>query len=85
MHKFWQVGDRESFVAAAQEATLTAWRECPTKQTAGRWYILMDELRDTEGGIRISRQRSSLWCTARLLSIYGPVWAGTSASFLRAK
>jgi len=63
VHPFWQAGDREGFIAAAQEATLTARKERPAKQTAGRWYNLIDELRDSVDDIWISRQGPAIWWT----------------------
>jgi hypothetical protein len=63
VHKFWQAGDREGFIVAAQEATWTARGERPAKQTAGRWYNLINELRDSEGDLWISRQGASIWWT----------------------
>lgn len=63
VHPFWQAGDREGYITAALDATFTARGVRPTKQTAGRWYNLIDELRDTEGDIWISRQGGSIWWT----------------------
>lgn len=63
VHPFWQAGDREGFIRAALETTFTARGVRPTKQTAGRWYNLIDELRDSEGDIWISRQGAEIWWT----------------------
>ena len=63
LHPFWQSGDREGYIATAIHGATTARGERPTKQTAGRWYNLIDELKDSEGDIWISRQGPSLWWT----------------------
>lgn len=66
VHGFWQAGDRDGFIAAAMANTVTALGQPPTKPTAGRWYNLMDELRETEGDLWISRQGEALWWTISL-------------------
>lgn len=63
VHPFWRAGDRQGYIAAAQESNFTARGVRPTKQTAGRWFNLIEELRDTEGDIWISRQGASIWWT----------------------
>ncbi len=63
VHPFWRAGDRQGYIAAAQEENFTARGGRPTKQTAGRWFNLIEELRDTEGDIWISRQGASIWWT----------------------
>lgn len=63
LHPFWQAGDREGYIATASENAMTARGVRPTKQTAGRWYNLIEELRDSEGDIWISRQGPALWWT----------------------
>ena len=65
-HPFWQAGDRDGFIAAVMEHTLTARGVRPSRPTAGRWYNLVDELRDTEGDLWISRQGDALWWTVSL-------------------
>lgn len=66
VHPFWQAGDRDGFIDAAMAQTKTARGETPSRQTAGRWYNLIDELRDTEGDLWISRQGDALWWTVSL-------------------
>jgi hypothetical protein len=66
VHRFWQVGDRESYIDAALLYTKTVRGERPGRQTAGRWYNLVEELRDTEGDLWISRQGDALWWTLSL-------------------
>src|SRR5690606_2426426 len=66
VHPFWQAGDRDAFIDAAMAQTKTARGETPSRQTAGRWYNLIDELRDTEGDLWISRQGDALWWTVSL-------------------
>ena len=63
IHPFWQVGDREGYVEAAMTTTLTALNKRPSRQTAGRWYNLVEEMRDTEDDIWISRQGDAIWWT----------------------
>ncbi len=63
VHPFWQSGDRNAYIHAAQEATFTARGVRPTKQTAGRWYNLIEELQASEGDIWISRQGAAIWWT----------------------
>lgn len=63
IHPFWQVGDRDGYVEAAMTTTLTALNKRPSRQTAGRWYNLVNELRDTEDDIWISRQGDAIWWT----------------------
>jgi hypothetical protein len=46
--------------------TKTARGATPSKQTAGRWYNLIEELRDTEGDLWITRQGDALWWTTSL-------------------
>ena len=70
VHPFWQAGDRDGFIAAAMADTLTARGMKPSRQTAGRWYNLIDELRDTEDDIWVSRQGDTLWWT---VSLPGPI------------
>jgi hypothetical protein len=65
-HPFWSEGDRDGYVAAVMSHTLTTRGMRPGKQTAGRWYNLICELRDTEGDIWISRQGEALWWTVSL-------------------
>ena len=65
-HPFWSAADREGYVEAVMSHTLTARGVRPGKQTAGRWYNLISELRDTEGDIWISRQGDALWWTISL-------------------
>lgn len=61
IHDFWRSDDREGYIASAMENTLTALGLVPTKQTAGRWFNLACEMRDTEGDLWISRQKADLW------------------------
>lgn len=63
LHPFWQAGDRDGYVAKALDQATRARGDRPTKQTAGRWYNLIEELRATEGDIWISRQGPALWWT----------------------
>lgn len=63
LHHLWQAGDRDGYITKALEIATTARGERPTKQTAGRWYNLIEELRASEDDIWISRQGSSLWWT----------------------
>ena len=63
VHRFWQAGDRDGYIAAALEHTLTALGKRPSKQTAGRWYNLVTEMQETEGDIWISRQGDAIWWT----------------------
>jgi hypothetical protein len=65
-HPFWLAADREGYVEAVMTHTLTARGMRPGKQTAGRWFNLISELRDTEGDIWISRQGDALWWTVSL-------------------
>lgn len=66
VHPFWQAGDRSGFIEAAMAETRTARGERPSRQTAGRWYNLIEELRDTEGDLWITRQGDELWWTTSL-------------------
>lgn len=66
VHRFWQAGDRGGFIEAAQAYALTALGKPPSKQTAGRWYNLVSEMRDTEDDIWISRQGNDLWWSVTL-------------------
>jgi hypothetical protein len=63
VHGFWQAGDRDGYIAAAIEHTLTALGKRPSRQTAGRWYNLVTEMQETEGDIWISRQGDAIWWT----------------------
>ena len=63
LHPYWEAGDRDGYVAAALEHATTVRGTRPTKQTAGRWYNLIVELRDSEGDIWITRQGPDLWWT----------------------
>lgn len=66
VHDFWRAGDRAGFIEAALAHTVTALGLPPTRPTAGRWFNLVEELRDTEGDLWISRQSDSLWWTKSL-------------------
>lgn len=66
VHDFWRAADRAGFIEKALTQTVTARGERPTRQTAGRWYNLIDELRDSEGDIWINRQGDALWWTRSL-------------------
>lgn len=66
VHPFWQAGDRDGFIETAIAQLKTVRGETPSRQTAGRWYNLVDELRDTEGDLWISRQGDALWWTVSL-------------------
>jgi hypothetical protein len=63
LHPFWRAGDRGGYIAKAIDNVVTARGDRPTKQTAGRWYNLIEELRVTQDDIWISRQGSALWWT----------------------
>jgi hypothetical protein len=62
-HAFWQTGDRQAYIEEALKTSYTARGVRPTKQTAGRWYNLIDELKATEDDIWISRQGAEIWWT----------------------
>lgn len=66
VHGFWKNGDRAGFIEAAMANTVTALGLPPTRPTAGRWFNLMEELRDTEDDLWISRQGDSIWWTRSL-------------------
>jgi hypothetical protein len=66
VHPLWQAGDRAGFIETAMARTRTARGERPSRQTAGRWYNLVEELRDTEGDLWITRQGDGLWWTHSL-------------------
>lgn len=63
IHDFWRAGDREGYIAAAMAQTVTALGQRPTRSTAGRWFNLVNELRDSEDDLWISRQGDSMWWT----------------------
>jgi hypothetical protein len=63
LHPYWQAGDRDGYIAKAVDAATTARGDRPTKQTAGRWYNLIEELRQTDGDLWITRQGPALWWT----------------------
>lgn len=63
LHPYWQAGDRDGYIAKAVGEATTARGDRPTKQTAGRWYNLIEELRATEGDLWITRQGAALWWT----------------------
>ena len=66
VHPFWQAGDRDGYIEAAIAGTVTVRGVKPSRPTAGRWYNLIDELRDTENHLWISRQGEALWWTVSL-------------------
>lgn len=66
VHGFWQAGDRDGFIEAAQTQSWTALGKRSSRQTAGRWYNLVTEMRGTEDDIWISRQGNDLWWTISL-------------------
>ncbi|MBA4000158.1 MAG: hypothetical protein C0461_06130 [Brevundimonas sp.] len=63
LHDYWKAGDRDGYIAKALESSVTILGVRPTRPTAGRWYNLFDELRDTEGDVWISRQGDEIWWT----------------------
>lgn len=66
LHDYWRAGDRDGFVRAALTQTFTALGQRPTRNTAGRWFNLIGELRDTEGDLWVSRQGDAIWWTRSL-------------------
>jgi hypothetical protein len=66
LHPFWKAEDREGYIVAAMDREKTVLGKPPSRQTAGRWYNLMAEIRDTENDIWISKQGNSLWWTVSL-------------------
>jgi hypothetical protein len=66
VHDFWRAGDRAGYIDAAIAHTVTALGVRPTRPTAGRWFNVIDELRDTDGDLWISRQGEALWWTVSL-------------------
>lgn len=65
-HPYWQAEDRDGYIAAVMAHTFTARGVRPNRPTAGRWYNLIAELRDTEGDLWISRQGDAIWWTISL-------------------
>lgn len=63
LHLSWQTGDRDGYIDAALDHTLTALGKRPSRQTAGRWYNLVTEMQETEGDTWISRQGDAIWWT----------------------
>ena len=66
VHPYWQKGDRAGFIETAQRVTWNALGERPSRQTAGRWFNLVNEMRDTVDDIWITRQGDDLWWTVSL-------------------
>lgn len=66
VHEHWRTGDRDGFIEAAMARTVTVLGLRPTRQTAGRWFNLINELRDSSDDIWISRQGDSIWWTRSL-------------------
>lgn len=66
VHPFWRAGDRDGYIKAAMAETVIARGVKPSRQTAGRWYNLIDQLRDTEEDLWVSRQSEALWWTISL-------------------
>jgi hypothetical protein len=63
LHEHWRRGERQAFIDAAVSEANTARGVAPTRQTAGRWYNLMEELRASDQDIWITRQGPNLWWT----------------------
>lgn len=63
VHPFWQASDREGYIDAALDQTLTAQGKRPSRQTAGRWYNLVTEMQETEDDLWVSRQGDAIWWT----------------------
>lgn len=70
VHDHWRAGDREAFIETAMADTVTVLGVRPTRPTAGRWYNLINELRDSVGDLWISRQKDEIWWT---VSLDGPL------------
>lgn len=66
VHPFWRAGNRTAYIDAAIANTTTARNQTPSRQTAGRWFNLIEELRDTEGDLWITRQGDNLWWATSL-------------------
>jgi hypothetical protein len=66
IHGHWRAGDREGFIESAMLRTVTALGQRPTRSTAGRWFNLIGELRDSQDDLWISRQGDSIWWTLSL-------------------
>ena len=71
IHPFWQVGDRDGYIEAAMTTTLTALGKRPCRQTAGRWYNLVNEMRDTADDVWINHGAEVSRCGPACL-IYMP-------------
>jgi hypothetical protein len=63
LHDFWRAGDRDGYIATALASAVTTAGAKPTRPTAGRWFNLFEELRDTNDDLWISRQGDALWWT----------------------
>jgi hypothetical protein len=60
---FWQTRDRLGFVNYAIRNKKTRRGNIPNKQTASRWYGLMQNVADTEGDYWIHRNGEEIWWT----------------------
>jgi hypothetical protein len=77
LYQFWRSGDRQGFIAAAENGVLTARGNRPTTATASRWFNLGDRVAQTSGDLWLHRDGDKLWWTR---SKPDPFWTTAEAA-----
>ncbi|WAX97314.1 hypothetical protein N7E70_010875 [Aminobacter sp. NyZ550] len=63
VQRFWEVGDRESYIQNRMRLHKTAAGKMPTRPVASRWFNLMTTVVESEGDLWIHREKDQLWWT----------------------
>jgi hypothetical protein len=63
VQKFWEAGDRESYVSNRMANDTTAAGKKPTRATASRWFNLMTTVAETSGDVWVHKDGDQLWWT----------------------
>jgi hypothetical protein len=66
VHPYWQRGDREGYIAEAQEKLISRMGRPVARQAASRWFNLNTILMETDGDVWIHREKDELWWTTSL-------------------
>jgi hypothetical protein len=63
VQRFWEGGDRESYIENRMRLQKTAAGKTPTRPVASRWFNLMSTIVESEGDVWVHREKDQLWWT----------------------
>lgn len=66
VQRFWEDGDRESYIQNRMKNDKTAAGIAPTRPVASRWFNLMTTIVESAGDVWIHREKDQLWWTTSL-------------------